>query len=473
VFAPTGPSDSYVAEGAVYGQPQLLLGGRADNFVWSASGGVVLRASANPHTVTFKGALGLELLDGALMLGPEVYGSAALEQTPFVDNGAVVIARTTGVNLEGLFGAQGYVADGFTFGAAAGMGLTSGVGSPRFRLLGRIAWAPRPARVVEVGDRDGDTIKDDVDACPDTKGFANEDPLKHGCPHPSDMDGDDILDEVDACPKTPGVANDDPAENGCPAPADRDGDKILDAADACPDQPGVASDDPAKHGCPPPGDRDADGIVDEDDACPDVPGIASDDPEKNGCPPDSDGDGIIDAKDACPDTAGVASKDPNRHGCPPDRDGDGVLDNKDACPDTPGARQKDPKRNGCPRAIVTDKEIIILQRVEFATGRATIKRISDPLLDDVASLMRKHTDIELIEVQGHTDNRGGKRLNQRLSEARAKAVRKALIGRGIDGSRLTFRGYGMDLPRASNATAAGRQENRRVQFKIVRRRKKH
>lgn len=472
LFVPTGPSESYVAEGAVYGQPQLLLGGRADNFVWSASAGAILRASDNPHTVTFKGAVGLELLDGAVMLGPEVYGSAALEDTVFLQDDALTIPRTTGLNLEGLFGAQGYVLDGLTFGAAGGLGLTNGVGSPRFRVLGRIAWAPRPTRVEAPGDRDNDGITDDVDACPDVKGFPSEDPLKHGCPRASDLDGDDILDDDDACPKVPGVAHDDPKKHGCPPPSDRDGDKILDKDDACPDKPGVPDDDPAKHGCPPPGDRDADGIIDEVDACPDVRGIENDDPTKNGCPPDTDGDGIVDSKDACPDTPGVASDDPNRNGCPPDRDGDTILDQHDACPDTPGVKQRDPKKNGCPRAIVTDKEIRILERVEFATGRSVIKRVSDPLLDDVAALLKKHTDIELLEVQGHTDNRGGKAYNQRLSEARAKAVRAALVRRGIDRSRLTFKGYGMDKPRASNATKAGRQENRRVQFTIVRRRKK-
>ena len=109
VFVPSGPSESYVGEGSVYGQPQLYLGGRAPYFVWSASAGSILRASANPHTVTFQGGAALEVLDGALRIGPEVYGSVALQDTPFATDGQVTIPRRSSVNLEGLLGAQGYV----------------------------------------------------------------------------------------------------------------------------------------------------------------------------------------------------------------------------------------------------------------------------------------------------------------------------------------------------------------------------
>ena len=67
-------------------------------------------------------------------------------------------------------------------------------------------------------------------------------------------------------------------------------------------------------------------------------------------------------------------------------------------------------------------------------------------------------------MQGHTDDRGPRALNVRLSQARAEAVRKALIQRGIAAARLSAKGYGPNVPIGDNATDEGRQKNRRVQF---------
>ena len=98
-----------------------------------------------------------------------------------------------------------------------------------------------------------------------------------------------------------------------------------------------------------------------------------------------------------------------------------------------------------------------------------IKPISNPLLDDVATTLKKHQELLLLEVQGHTDNKGGKFYNQALSAKRADAVRNALIKRGVAAARLRSKGYGQDKPVASNDTEGGRATNRRVQFAIVKR----
>ena len=222
----------------------------------------------------------------------------------------------------------------------------------------------------------------------------------------------------------------------------------------------------------PPRDRDKDGIPDRSDACPDEPGVRTDDPTTNGCPPpppDRDGDGILDKDDACPDLKGVKSDDPTQNGCPPDSDGDGIRDDVDACPHEKGKPNEDPQKNGCPTAVrVTDQEIIILEQVQFKTGSAVIKKASDDLLTQVAMVLAEHPEIVKLEVQGHTDNRGGKKYNKRLSEKRAAAVKKWLVTRGsVDPGRLTSHGYGMEEPIADNGTADGRQQNRRVQFKIM------
>jgi len=225
-----------------------------------------------------------------------------------------------------------------------------------------------------------------------------------------------------------------------------------------------------------PADRDHDGILDADDACPDVKGVADEDPKKNGCPPiaepiDTDEDGIFDPDDACPTVKGVASGDPKKNGCPPppkDSDRDGIFDPEDACPAEKGPRDDDPAKNGCPKSVrVVANEVVILEQVQFDTGKATIKSESGALLDEVAGVLTQHTEMTKLEVQGHTDNRGAVAFNKKLSQSRADAVRKALIQRGVAGERLVAKGYGPDKPIEDNSTDEGRQKNRRVQFLIL------
>lgn len=108
----------------------------------------------------------------------------------------------------------------------------------------------------------------------------------------------------------------------------------------------------------------------------------------------------------------------------------------------------------------------ILDNCNFDNGKATLQDSSFKVLDElVAYLVRK--DDEKIEIGGHTDNVGSAASNLKLSEERAKAVRDYLITKGIDGSRLTFKGYGMTKPIADNKTPAGRAENRRTEVTIL------
>jgi outer membrane protein OmpA-like peptidoglycan-associated protein len=231
------------------------------------------------------------------------------------------------------------------------------------------------------------------------------------------------------------------------------------------------AEDKTKEGCaPPPKDSDGDGIIDDEDACPEVKGVETDDPKTNGCPPDRDHDGIIDKEDACPDEKGIADDDPKKNGCPPpkDTDGDGILDPDDACPNEKGAADPDPKKNGCPKSVrVSEKEVVILEQVQFDTGKATIRKVSDDLLDQVAAVLKEHPELTKLEVQGHTDDRGSRAMNDTLSQARANAVMKAMVQRGVAAERLTAKGYGQNQPLDTNTTEEGRQRNRRVQFIIL------
>jgi OmpA-OmpF porin, OOP family len=109
------------------------------------------------------------------------------------------------------------------------------------------------------------------------------------------------------------------------------------------------------------------------------------------------------------------------------------------------------------------KDGFVAINVTFDTGKATIKPESDALLNQVAAALKSAPELKL-EVAGHTDNVGGPEANQKLSEDRARAVVAALVARGIDGSRLSARGYGQSSPVADNRTEDGRAKNRRVEL---------
>ena len=106
---------------------------------------------------------------------------------------------------------------------------------------------------------------------------------------------------------------------------------------------------------------------------------------------------------------------------------------------------------------------LILSGVNFETGKAILLPESQGILDQVAQSLVDNPDVN-VEVGGYTDNTGRTATNVRLSEARANAVRDYMIEKGVDGGRITAKGYGQENPVADNATAAGRAANRRVEL---------
>ncbi len=102
----------------------------------------------------------------------------------------------------------------------------------------------------------------------------------------------------------------------------------------------------------------------------------------------------------------------------------------------------------------------------FDTGRSDIKPQGRSELDALAGRLKAAMGYDKVVVTGHTDNRGGDAYNQKLSEARAGAVKTYLVGKGVDGSRIVTRGAGESRPVASNDTDAGRAKNRRVDIAI-------
>lgn len=118
--------------------------------------------------------------------------------------------------------------------------------------------------------------------------------------------------------------------------------------------------------------------------------------------------------------------------------------------------------------IVKDDKIEILQQVHFVTGQATILADSYSLLAQVVDAIVKN-GIKRVKIEGHTDNRGDKAFNQKLSEARAQSVADYLKAQGVEASRLESQGFGDSKPVAPNLTARGRELNRRVEFIILER----
>jgi outer membrane protein OmpA-like peptidoglycan-associated protein len=316
--------------------------------------------------------------------------------------------------LEVLASVRYRLANGLAAHVGGGPGLTRGYGTPGFRLFAGFGWTqpggkPAPVPLPAPVDTDGDGFTDDQDMCPrhaeDKDGFQDAD----GCPD-VDNDGDGLADAQDTCPRQAETMNGYQDEDGCPdeKPAvDTDGDGLLDGQDKCP----TAAED-------------KDGFEDGD-GCPD---------------PDNDKDGIADAADKCPLKPEVIN---------------GVKD-EDGCPD-----------KGKQKAFIEGDKIVILDKVYFATNKDIILPKSFSLLRQVAAVLKANPQVELLRVEGHTDDQGKDAANLDLSQRRASNVRSFLIHEGIAGERLDPMGYGETKPVDTNKTAAGRENNRRVEFNIL------
>jgi OOP family OmpA-OmpF porin len=261
-----------------------------------------------------------------------------------------------------------------------------------------------------------------------------------------DTDGDGIYDKDDACPEVAGLKQ----FNGCP---DTDADGIEDSKDTCPTIAGLAE----FNGCP---DTDGDGVADPDDACPEVAGLKS----LKGCP-DTDGDGVTDASDKCPTVAGPASNG----GCPElDSDKDGVIDKEDACPTVAGPASN----KGCPEVTeqVLQELKVQARAVYFVTGKAILatadKGATDGRLEAIKEILKNYPNAKFA-IEGHTDNTGSAKVNQKLSEDRAKVVMDKLIEKGVNPANLTSAGFGSSKPVASNKTKEGRALNRRTEIRHI------
>ena len=141
-----------------------------------------------------------------------------------------------------------------------------------------------------------------------------------------------------------------------------------------------------------------------------------------------------------------------------DTDQDGVLDDADACVDTP--QGVNVNEVGC---AVFEGD---LKGIQFELDSADLTSGAQSILDDIAISLTQYDKLKL-EVQAHTDNRGSKSYNQKLSQKRAQSVLDYLVSKGVSSERLEAKGYGEMEPSSPNDTEEGRSMNRRVEFVVL------
>ena len=448
LYLPTATADqSWIGQAAVTPQLTAVLDTRIGRLSLAFNGGVRVRTggvtrfrddmSTTPtgmpqpntnqtiavgSTLPVGAGLAYALAPGRLDLVAEVIGEVPLGGENFLP-------------LEAVGGIKVFLARSSFLTLGGGAGLLATGGNPDLRAFMGIVFEP------QIGDRDGDGLLDDIDACPreaeDFDDFSDSD----GCPD-LDNDRDGIPDSEDACANEPEDKDGHADDDGCPESVnlDRDGDGIADDLDGCPDDP-----------------EDEDEYAD-DDGCPDA---------------DNDGDGILDVDDLCPDQAEDLDSWRDADGCPdPDNDGDRIPDAEDACPVDPEVYNTVEDDDGCPDRGPVDfsaGKLVIMEKIYFQYDSAVIKKQSHPILEAVAETLQLNPELMRLEVQGHTDERGPDHYNLELSQARAESVVAFLIERGVAGRRLQARGYGETMPLDSRHNAEAWAKNRRVEFVILER----
>ena len=175
---------------------------------------------------------------------------------------------------------------------------------------------------------------------------------------------------------------------------------------------------------------------------------------------DSDGDGVVDSKDACPGTPQGTPVDST--GCALDSDKDGVNDGADLCPNTKKGAKVD--ANGCEQQQAATPLPVVT--VFFNLNSATLSAAGKAKLDEVSSKMVERKYIVAVAT-GYTDSTGSADYNLQLSRKRANAVKGYLIERGVRTANIIAKGVGEADPAHSNDDRTGREQNRRVEVRLL------
>ncbi len=304
---------------------------------------------------------------------------------------------------------------------------------------------------------------------PDADGLSNKEEKALGTdPKNADTDGDGLKDGEEAnTHKTDALKADSDgdglndrdelmAHKTNPNKADTDGDGLADGAEL-----NTHKTAPLK------ADTDGDGLSD---------GEEINSTKTNATVADTDGDGLKDGEEVNTHKTDALKADTDNDSL---KDGDEVAKHKTnplkADTDDGTVEDATELKNGTNPLVAEDdvpkKEIlkveagapIVLEGVVFATGKADLTPASEEVLTKAFNTLEAYPQMA-VEIHGHTDNRGSKALNTRLSLARAESVKAWLVRKGVAASRITARGIGPDKPIAPNDTEDGRQKNRRIEF---------
>jgi outer membrane protein OmpA-like peptidoglycan-associated protein len=121
------------------------------------------------------------------------------------------------------------------------------------------------------------------------------------------------------------------------------------------------------------------------------------------------------------------------------------------------------------RGTQTERDLrFTLDTILFETGKANLLPEGKQIVEKFAQAIQQHTSATIL-IEGHTDNRGGKKYNLRLSKRRAQTVQETLIAQGINPERWVIKNFGEDNPVTTNATNEGQQQNRRVEIILLNR----
>ena len=321
-----------------------------------------------------------------------------------------------GLPLEWMASGYGYVTDTLVVRGGVGTGLTSGIGSPDFRVALGLGYEPRA--VVGEADRDSDGPVDSADTCPtkaeDVDSFEDTD----GCPDP-DNDADGIVDAADACPSQPEDRDNVKDTDGCPDEEVAVRLRLLDAMTGKP--------------------LDVGRIVVRG-ATPISPDGATED---------------FALKPGAYDAAGSSVNYVTGSVSFEVTEAPATIDLKLS----PEAETK---------ITVSRERIDLREQVNFDLNTATIQARSFGLLEQVAKVMNAYPEIELLRVEGHTDSRGNDDYNLDLSQRRADAVKAWLVEKGVAADRLVAKGFGESKPLDPAETEDAWGKNRRVDVLIER-----
>jgi len=403
-------------------------------------------------------------------------------------NYSASLANRAGASAEALVGGWHRFSGDWVLRGGVGTGLSRGIGAPTLRAVLGFAWEP------QLRDRDGDGIADRTDMCPDDPedddGFEDG----NGCPDP-DNDGDYILDDSDGCPDDAedddGVEDDD----GCPETRtavvihfrDPDGGIVAGVqaeleGDAVPItgaseihtalEPGVYNLDASAHGYAP---LDAKFQVTEPGPVDVVQTMTPVAPMGSLVITVYDGEGKVvpdatwqlDHGAQAPIPPGPTAVPPGEYVVTIRAEGFATAYAPADIFDGQTARLQFTLVPA--RVTVVGERISLNEKIYFDTGRDRIRPESLPLLDEVASLLIDHPEIELVRIEGHTDSRGSDAFNLDLSERRAFSVRRYLITQGVEPQRLQSVGFGEARPLDPAENEAAWEKNRRVDIFIVKR----